>query len=402
MNRDLQKHKRNDCIKWIAVFLAVILLATGVAAALTQGFKEANPYCWFGHDYDESGKCVRCGEEKPIDEQGTDDTSAHGENMLFATTESHGINLIAEPLQAGSSVPATIAGNSQTLTATITPADAVNKELDWSIAWKNSSSAWATGKSISDYLVLTPTSDGALTATVTCKKDFGEQAIITCKVRTDDTLTATCTVDYKKRVLGMDFSVKITFSNNKVPVDWQFVHTNLNPTVDFITFPSGGDLQEYGLYYGDPYNTTSTHAYAASSGTIDGHWSGMTLSVAPTAEYLAALKAAGFTPAVSAEEYVSIANANSSSFVSLTVDKLILGKFVSGSAGSIGIHNFAEFTKLQTYLREHSSSVMLRFKLEMIGADTSVDKPTIYNVKFSSDSLQVRAQSVSVTNSITF
>lgn len=58
MNRDLQKHKQSDCIKWIAVFLAVILLATGVAAALTQGFRDANPYCWFGHKYGDDGNGI--------------------------------------------------------------------------------------------------------------------------------------------------------------------------------------------------------------------------------------------------------------------------------------------------------------------------------------------------------
>ena len=104
---------------------------------------------------------------------------------------------------------AQIANSAQTVTATITPSDATNKEVDWSIAWKNSNSTWAKGKTLSDYLTLSPTSDGALTATVTCKKAFGEQAIVTCKVRTDDTLTATCTVDYKQRVVGF-------FNENKL------------------------------------------------------------------------------------------------------------------------------------------------------------------------------------------
>ena len=401
MNRDLQRHKRNDCVKWIAVFLAVILLATGVAAALTQGFKDANPYCWFGHDYGEDGVCVRCGKEKTIDE---DDAAAHGENMLFATTQSHGISVVAEPLSESASVPATIAANSQTLTATITPSDATNKAVDWSIAWQNSSSTWAKGKTISDYLTITPTSDGALTATVTCKKAFGERAIVTCKVRTDDTLTATCSVDYKKRVVGVDFSMKITW-NDEVPVNWSFVHTNLNPTVDFPAFKAGWSYQNWVLGFCEKDNTSCPVTVFYSDFTATSSYDGVAVFVAPTAEYIAALKAAGFTTAVNAGEYVQLNATNGGTFPEATVGDLLIGNLVakrSGTSAKDGINDYTQFSKLQTYLREHSSSVMLQIKLQMIGGDSTRDAVTVYNVKFSSSSLQTLAQSLSVTNGITF
>ena len=69
MYYELRRHKRNDTIKWIAIFLIAILLATAVAAIFTQGFKVADPYCWFSHDYDEDGVCVRCGAEKPVEDE---------------------------------------------------------------------------------------------------------------------------------------------------------------------------------------------------------------------------------------------------------------------------------------------------------------------------------------------
>lgn len=59
---------------------------------------------------------------------------------------------------------------SQTITAVITPADAPNKAVDWSIAWADGDSR--ASENISDYITVTPASDGALTATVTCKKSF--------------------------------------------------------------------------------------------------------------------------------------------------------------------------------------------------------------------------------------
>ena len=62
-----------------------------------------------------------------------------------------------------------------TLTATITPSNATNKALDWSVSFVNPESEWASGKTVTDYVTVTPTADGALTASVACLKDFGEQ-----------------------------------------------------------------------------------------------------------------------------------------------------------------------------------------------------------------------------------
>lgn len=42
----LNKHAKGDRVKWIITFVSIILLAVGVAAALTVGFTNANPYGW--------------------------------------------------------------------------------------------------------------------------------------------------------------------------------------------------------------------------------------------------------------------------------------------------------------------------------------------------------------------
>lgn len=100
-----------------------------------------------------------------------------------------------------------MAESAYTLTATITPDDASNKAVDWSVAFVNPSSAWATGKTVTDYVTVTPTSDGALTANVECKQAFGEQIVVTVVSRDNAEATATCTVDYAAKVvsLQMDF-----------------------------------------------------------------------------------------------------------------------------------------------------------------------------------------------------
>lgn len=64
----------------------------------------------------------------------------------------------------------------------------------WAPHFVNSSSAWAQGKSASDYIQIAPTAAGALTATATCVAAFGEPIEITvenqfvnssCKIRFD-------------------------------------------------------------------------------------------------------------------------------------------------------------------------------------------------------------------------
>lgn len=81
------------------------------------------------------------------------------------------------------------------------------KAIDWSIAWKNPSSTWATGKVVTDYVTVTPTSDGALTATVKNiiksgipaeLMSFNEQIIVTAASRVRPELKATATVDCLK------------------------------------------------------------------------------------------------------------------------------------------------------------------------------------------------------------
>ncbi len=94
--------------------------------------------------------------------------------------------------------------------ATITPDDAANKAVDWTVAFVNTSSAWANGKTATDYITAEPTTDGALTATVTCKAAFGEQIKITVTSRDNPEASASCTVDYKQQFEGYLFSASQT------------------------------------------------------------------------------------------------------------------------------------------------------------------------------------------------
>lgn len=92
----------------------------------------------------------------------------------------------------------------RTFTATITPSNATNKELTWSLAWKNSESEWANGKNLGDYLTL---SASGMTATLTCLQAFGEQAIITVRSNDNSEIFKNCTVDYQVKIAGFVLDV---------------------------------------------------------------------------------------------------------------------------------------------------------------------------------------------------
>ena len=91
--------------------------------------------------------------------------------------------------------------------ATITPNNAANKKVDWSAAFKNPESEWATGKTLSEYIDVTPVADGSLMASVTCYQAFGEQVILTVTSRENAEATASCTIDYKQQLVSYELSV---------------------------------------------------------------------------------------------------------------------------------------------------------------------------------------------------
>lgn len=164
---DLNAHKTKYKVKWIITAIAIVLVAVMLVALCLQVFGSGGqkPTEWFN------------GDEEP-------------ESVLVITPQE-------QTAMRLNTARATASGNSYTITATVTPSDATNTGVYWSIAWKNESSGWANGKSVSDYITLSSNDNSA---TVTLKTAFGEQAIITAASESNPEVTATCTVDYVERL----------------------------------------------------------------------------------------------------------------------------------------------------------------------------------------------------------
>lgn len=131
-----------------------------------------------------------------------------------------------------------LAETAYTLTATITPSYAADQTVDWTVAWANSSSTWASGKTVTDYVTVTPTEDGALTATAVCLQDFGEQIIITVTSRDNAAASATCTADYEKKLSTVSMSVNSQLFNfnigsNLLATDDYNISGNVTDTFSF-------------------------------------------------------------------------------------------------------------------------------------------------------------------------
>ena len=79
---------------------------------------------------------------------------------------------------------------SKKIQAIIEPSTAKNASVDWSVEWGEKQNGEVT-----DYLTVTPDSDGSLSATVTCKQPFSDEIVVVCVTRQGG-YVATCIVTY--------------------------------------------------------------------------------------------------------------------------------------------------------------------------------------------------------------
>lgn len=90
-----------------------------------------------------------------------------------------------------------------TITATVFPEYAYDKSVTWSIAWKSSTSDFAEGKTVTDYVKLS--SNTGMTITVELLAAFGEQIVITATSVVNPDAKASLTCNYKNEIDGWGF-----------------------------------------------------------------------------------------------------------------------------------------------------------------------------------------------------
>lgn len=244
MNNELQQHKTSDKIKWICTLVAFIIVGVMLIGIVCGWFEKK--------------------ETPAVDEPSVSDESNVGVsgNSLIITPEDSGtrMRLAAAPLAATENSAAMQSNeNSYTLTATIEPSNASNQSVDWSVAWKDSNSSWAKGKSVTNYVTITPTSDGALTATVTCLSAFGEQIIVTVVPRGNTAISATCTLDYRQTITGVVSELSHYIYNGSAADDTnRIATTSTGGAITVNLAPSTYSSNFYQRYYTLTLSSTYT------------------------------------------------------------------------------------------------------------------------------------------------
>ena len=190
-NNELYEHKRSDTVKWVLTLFAFILVGVMLAGIILG---------WFDKK-----------EEPPAEEEQTEQA---------AVTDGEGNAMDADMVYP---MPAKMSFNAQTfaqfgepnavtsdesvdvrIQAYVRPDDAVNKEVDFSVAWGNAPTHG--GEQVSNYLTVTPDSDGSTMATVSCKKSFGDDTIIITVTTREGGYTATCTVSFTGIASGIEIT----------------------------------------------------------------------------------------------------------------------------------------------------------------------------------------------------
>lgn len=180
------------------IIAAALVIAVGVGSAW---FSNWNVKTWF-NSWGKGGETVAPDNpDKPI----TGDKS-NGGGALIGGFENDGISLLSAELPFAAYAANGVSEKAEKayiLAATTIPETATNFLVDWSIAWVNGESEWATDKTVTDYVSLVEQDN--IRAVVSVLAPFAEQVKITVVSRDNPEAKASCVCDYVQR-LSYDYA----------------------------------------------------------------------------------------------------------------------------------------------------------------------------------------------------
>ena len=180
--------KRKIIKRTAVICLAIVIVAAFTLCVFTKGFTD-----W------------RFGKELPA-------VNDLNNNVVVTPQEGNGgIRLMAEflPEITGSGDDTDYEGETLTITATLSPVTTENKTILWSAAWTDAESEWASGKEMADYFALSSdSSESGESISLNCKKAFGEQITVRAESDEDETIFATCKIDFRKKIESLQYTFK--------------------------------------------------------------------------------------------------------------------------------------------------------------------------------------------------
>lgn len=169
MYNELRNHEKSDNVKWIAAFVSIALLCVGVIAALIPAYSH---------------------------------TSKDSTNVAYTSVVSNEEDVFelqgVEGIRLMSASAITVSGDTltQTVSATVLPSTATNKLVDWTVSWSNPEGDFESGKTVTDYVTVTPASNGSTTATITCHQAFPDASVIVTVTTRAGHFSASIAVSY--------------------------------------------------------------------------------------------------------------------------------------------------------------------------------------------------------------
>lgn len=287
----------------------------------------------------------------PDDDKKDDEKEAgNGGDLLVSAGQSSGF---VDLSFARSAQPSATSADEYELKANILSSQVKDIKVDWSIDFANPSSSWASGKTASSSVELTPTSPGAVTANLKLVNPFAEQIIVKAQLRDKPEYFATCILDYKQKYTGFDFE----FNYDEDPGDSYF-------TVDAggrIKYNSNGEPSEsisamfdvnnnHSLNYSIDFHAGSVYTIGSGVGLLK------SASIVPSLSFKAYLDGLGYDISLLPDYSFDISlSANSSGYtasgkISNFFDKTAWSSFVSSASGGLDgiLEDFGAYWSLGT------------------------------------------------------
>lgn len=197
-NNELYEHKRSDTVKWVISFFLILVLLVGMVGTWVVLLRED--------------------ETPPAEEEQTEQAAvtdgegnAMDADMVYPMPAKMSFNAqtFAQFGEPGSAAVTSEKSVEVRIEAYVIPENANNREVDFSVAWGEG--AQRSAEPVTDYVTVTPESDGSRIATVSCKKAFGDDTIIITVTTRDGGFTATCTVTFE----GTPNSLKFVYDDRE-------------------------------------------------------------------------------------------------------------------------------------------------------------------------------------------
>lgn len=246
MNNELQQHKSADTVKWILTLIAFILVGIMIIGIILGWFEKKETKQEQHTDTAQTGGMVM-------------ENSVGGEISLMSAA------IPVEEYAANDISPQ--ADSAYTVQAVVYPELATNRNVIWSLAWKNETDGWAKDKPVTEYVTFTEVAGAQNTVRVVCQKGFNAQIVLKAASESEPFIAAEVPIDYVKRVIGMTVTFKGTDRLKNNATVSRMLSTG-NPS------PFGGNVDVYSFSWDEDIQVTEIvcNAFFSNVGTVNDNY----------------------------------------------------------------------------------------------------------------------------------